>query len=131
MTNTTEERKERRKLLVKALRSGRYKQGKHHLRDKDEYCCLGVACDVYANSQYDRPQWKFTKTIGTFLGQDLMLPPEVRDWFGFKSNQGSYKQRSSIEASLIILNDNRPFNFEDIADVIEKEPKGMFIDDKD
>lgn len=35
---------------VKALRSGRYKQGKNRLRSRDgdqlRYCCLGVACNL-------------------------------------------------------------------------------------
>lgn len=31
---------------VKALRSDEYKQGWGLLRSGDEYCCLGVACDV-------------------------------------------------------------------------------------
>ena len=123
--------KERRKLLVEALRSGRYKQCRTRLRDEDRYCCLGVACDVYANSQHDRPQWEFTKTIGAFLGQDLMLPCEVRDWFGFESSQGNYNQYPGRGTSLIILNDMRSASFEEIANVIEQEPKGMFIDDKD
>jgi hypothetical protein len=31
---------------VKALRSGRYKQGKDTLYSRGKYCCLGVACRV-------------------------------------------------------------------------------------
>lgn len=32
---------------TKALRSGDYKQGKFHLKTKgNEYCCLGVLCDI-------------------------------------------------------------------------------------
>lgn len=38
---------ENQKKLVAALRSGKYKQGKEMLRpSEDEYCCLGVACDI-------------------------------------------------------------------------------------
>lgn len=29
-----------------ALRSGEYEQGKNRLRTGDEFCCLGVFCDV-------------------------------------------------------------------------------------
>jgi hypothetical protein len=31
---------------LEALRSGRYKQGKLKLRFEDNFCCLGVLCDV-------------------------------------------------------------------------------------
>lgn len=35
-----------KKLWLKALRSGEYKQGKLALRIKNKYCCLGVLCDI-------------------------------------------------------------------------------------
>ena len=38
--------KELRKLWVAALRSGKFKQGKGHLHKGDEFCCLGVGCEV-------------------------------------------------------------------------------------
>ena len=40
---------------VEALRSGKYKQGQHNLRNADNtYCCLGVLCDIEgANWQID------------------------------------------------------------------------------
>ena len=31
---------------VEALESGKFKQGTSHLRQGDEYCCLGVGCEV-------------------------------------------------------------------------------------
>ncbi len=31
---------------VEALRSGKYAQGKGSLRHQDQFCCLGVLCDV-------------------------------------------------------------------------------------
>ena len=31
---------------LKALRSGNYKQGRGQLRYDENYCCLGVACDI-------------------------------------------------------------------------------------
>lgn len=35
--------------LIEALESGQYKKGKRCLRTKnDEYCCLGVACDLFS-----------------------------------------------------------------------------------
>lgn len=31
---------------INALLSGNYSQTKHRLRDRDGFCCLGVACDI-------------------------------------------------------------------------------------
>ena len=36
------------KKLIKALRSGEYKQCRAVLRDSRRFCCLGVACDIYS-----------------------------------------------------------------------------------
>lgn len=43
--------KERKAQWIEALRSGKYKQGRCYLRipkqdGVDEFCCLGVACDI-------------------------------------------------------------------------------------
>lgn len=35
-----------KRIWVKVLRSGNYKQGSHYLRRNDKYCCLGVLCDI-------------------------------------------------------------------------------------
>lgn len=37
---------------IEALRSGRYKQGHGVLRQGDEFCCLGVICDLCAPSEW-------------------------------------------------------------------------------
>ncbi|MFO0452755.1 MAG: hypothetical protein ACK52I_29555, partial [Pseudomonadota bacterium] len=82
-------KKEIAKLWVAALRSGKYKQGRHALhsiKDNNEtFCCLGVLCDIY---QQDRRK---KKKKGLFVDKtDLhkihynneggILPLEVSDW---------------------------------------------------
>lgn len=43
------------KRWVAALRSGDYEQGKSQLRNiKNEYCCLGVLCDVIDPTQWGK-----------------------------------------------------------------------------
>jgi hypothetical protein len=38
-----------KKQWLEALRSGKYKQGRHALRRRDDtFCCLGVVCDLAA-----------------------------------------------------------------------------------
>ena len=37
---------------IQKLKSGEYKQGKYYLRCGDEYCCLGVLCDLFDSSKW-------------------------------------------------------------------------------
>lgn len=85
---------------VRALRSGRYKQGKGLLQRGERNCCLGVLCRI--------AKIPFTKKAGR-LDQDMLRKvglSEVR------------------QTSLITMNDGAPYadrlTFPQIADWIEK-----------
>lgn len=86
--------KEVRQKWVAALKSGEYKQGTESLHrkfedgGKDEFCCLGVLCDLYAK---DHPEVNYltqdyfdkegNHSIAYY--QEAALPPqEVMDWAG-------------------------------------------------
>jgi len=45
-----------KKLWVDALLSGKYSQGMSVLRRGNNFCCLGVLCDLYAE---DHPSWQW------------------------------------------------------------------------
>lgn len=46
-------KKEIADLWVAALRSGKYKQGRTTLKNRDsEFCCLGVLCDISGLSTF-------------------------------------------------------------------------------
>ncbi len=50
---------------ITALRSGEWKQGKCHLRlrERQEYCCLGVLCEVSGEGlEYDEGSWEWVPT---------------------------------------------------------------------
>ncbi len=56
---------------VKALRSGRYKQGIHALRTREdgqplEYCCLGVLCNIMERAGGNGCNWIKGDTTDTF-----------------------------------------------------------------
>lgn len=118
---------------IEALRSGEYKQGKFVLKRRigaateAEYCCLGVACDLYleANPGVLDVQTKeaggSTRTI--YDGETMVLPPKVQEWLNLKRPEGTYIGGTD-HSSLIGLND-RGRSFEAIADIIEREPKGL------
>ena len=46
MTKLTKQQLALRTKWTTALRSGRYRQTQNRLRSGDEFCCLGVLCDV-------------------------------------------------------------------------------------
>lgn len=64
---------------VESLESGRYEQGQNRLRDGDQYCCLGVLCDMYA--QKFGVKWSSDdENLDHFLGEWSALPREVQEW---------------------------------------------------
>jgi len=79
---------ERKKAWVKALRSGEYKQTQGNLQARGGFCCLGVACDLYAK-ETGLGRWekgsRFSPTlfVSGLHECDGGLPPEaVYNWFG-------------------------------------------------
>ena len=62
------------KVWIAALRSGNYKQGQQYLKTEDDYCCLGVACDLFSEED-----WESDETIE---GQDTFLPNSVLNYLG-------------------------------------------------
>lgn len=61
----------RRKKLVKALRSGAYKQTTQRLRIDNQFCCLGVACDLFGTQVgYEDPT-----TLGAEVSAFWSTPP--------------------------------------------------------
>jgi hypothetical protein len=105
---------------LRALRSGRYKQGTFALcrvnGKERSYCCLGVACALAERSGVI--SGKRLKTIKSFDGNILSLPDKVGAWLGLN-------MRQSIIEKLITLNDDG-VPFKEIANYIQKHEKEMF-----
>jgi hypothetical protein len=107
--------------LVKALRSGEYKQGNNRLVDDDDrFCCLGVACNI---SSVDL-DWKLSSFGEWLIGREyLILPEEIQSEFGFHDNEGVpindgfVKIKGETYLSLSDANDSG-VSFGDIADYI-------------
>jgi hypothetical protein len=88
------------KLWAKALRSGKYKQGKFTLRNHDNsFCCLGVLCDLYNKEQKKKKK----KTLDVVKIDDKVegkcykygpatsyLPVVVKKWAGMKTTKGEF-----------------------------------------
>lgn len=89
------------KKWVKALRSGKYKQGTDYLKNDGKYCCLGVLCAITNSKNYT------TETT---------LPKSVMEKTGMKSDRGNISSKYYLSN----LNDTYYYSFKKIANVIEK-----------
>jgi hypothetical protein len=124
---------------LKALRSGKYKQGKFALKRADDtFCCLGVLCDLYhkeGNGYWEAPlppEWhpsfgppspqfapkqSFIAKDGFQEHSNSVLPDSVMEWADLDDIDPDVIES---DYTLSTLNDSgSDFNF--IADVIEKE----------
>lgn len=111
-----EEQKEHRKLWIKALRSGNYKQGYYHLKVADRYCCLGVACDVAFSNGFEDDKLAYNDVFE----ENSYLPYQIVRYFGLATTCGSY-----YKSSLTLDNDYNYLSFNEIAGIIESEPEGL------
>ena len=123
---------ENAKKWIAALRSGEYRQTRDVLRSHDGYCCLGVACDVYAE-ETGKGEWKKkSDSVSDFFfkheyGRETTeLPCDVASWLGLpRENKVAGYNSQGCVMSLVADNDNGN-SFVKIADIIESEPGGLF-----
>lgn len=113
--------KELRKKWVEALRSGEYKQGRICLCNNNRYCCLGVLCDV---AGADFIVYQHSSGVRQYEGFCSQLSTRLMERVGLSTPFGSFGYRKS----LIELNDRDKKTFKEIADIIESEPPGLFIE---
>lgn len=113
---------ERRKAFTDALRSGEFSQTKGVLQDSRGYCCLGVACVVYE------------KVTGGDLNRGIYgkllagtLPRVVEEFYGFNTDVGQHWNKYGEVCTLSTLNDVRGFTFDQIADVVDSNPEGLWL----
>lgn len=110
-----------KKKWVKALRSGKYIQGKNKLQTNDgKFCCLGVLCDIHSKEKGK----KWTRSISfdtlNYLDASGLLPNEVSKWAGLKDND-PYVTSPKHEKTLSELNDGGGYGFKKIANLIENQ----------
>jgi hypothetical protein len=111
---------------VTALRSGNYEQGRGRLRTDNQYCCLGVLCDIAVRNGVI-PQGALPirssdveQVIYSYGGfTNFMMPPStVRVWADLPAGQYIYAGELSA-TKLAHLNDTGA-TFAEIADLIEE-----------
>ena len=112
-------KKEIKAKWIKALLSGKYKQGREVLRRKNNtFCCLGVLCDLYIKEIGG--EWKMGKDGISYciMQNDTGLPSKIQRWAGINSTEGSYD--SDNDKTLADDNDSGGKGFKTIAKIIEK-----------
>ena len=137
------------KRWVKALRSGKYKQGQCLLKQVEEgqvkYCCLGVLCELYnqdmkrngkkpMREKFIRGDKSFDEMDRYSFGlSDHLLPQKIRRWAGMRFVDGQlYKPNSkphecgtivkinSVEYDNLSGMNDDGLSFKRIATVIER-----------
>jgi hypothetical protein len=117
-----------RRKWIKALRSGKYEQttGRLRLNESNEFCCLGVACDISGLGKWDNAGRYTVDHKNRLPGYDMAyrsygdLPTAVVEWLGLNDANGPHGK-----TSLAHDNDARNLTFNSIANIIEREPKGL------
>ena len=122
-------------LWVNALRSGQYKQISgtlcREVNDTPCFCALGVLCEVHRVFHLNRHgleifswtyYWEGTRHDWKrlYLGAGSALPETVREWAGLSAYDPSVRWEEGV-SSIVDLNDERKFSFNDIADLIEAD----------
>lgn len=95
-----------KKLWTDALDSGKYKQGQGNLRTDNEYCCLGVLCELAAQRDICN---RVRHDDGNFVydGKVGFLPASVMNWAGLTETDPHIHNNAS---TLSRLNDDHvPF----------------------
>lgn len=117
--------KERVRLLVDALRSGRYQQFSGALRSPDgrRYCCLGVATKVALDAGLEIGPDDKTDHFEPWHQAYQVMCPAVADWYGFRDGNPvligelNGSARTTVHASH--WNDDYSTDFSTIADMFE------------
>ena len=116
-------KKEVMKKWVKALRSGKYKRGSCYLRKKTptgiRHCCLGVLCDITPGVTWDSLHDGICRASTLKDYSTTGLPYDVRYYAGISNSYGYIPKRRGLN-SLSDINDSGKYNFNQIADIVEK-----------
>lgn len=108
------------------LRSGNYKQGRKLLKQKTEFCCLGVLCDIHAK-EYAGVWIKLEenepgKEVYSYDKQSCVLPNCVIEWAGIGHSIASCPiMFNGTSQTLAYINDTIKLDFNQIADIIEEQ----------
>ena len=102
-----------RRKWIKALKSGKYKKGKHALKAGEHYCCLGVAAEIFKGEAHSVG---IKGGLTCYDGHDAVAPRYVVDALGLCDSVGSNKYGDN---SLSDINDRRNDGFVLVIEAIK------------
>lgn len=106
-----------KRLWLKALRSGKYKQGQGRLRRGSKFCCLGVLCDLHAKATKDK--WdEGDGELYEYRGANATLPEAVAEWARINDDDPRLGPYRTSKRAAAINDSGKDFSY--IADRIEK-----------
>jgi hypothetical protein len=124
---------EHAKAWVERLRNGNIKQGRQYLGTPDgARCCLGVACDMAVEAGIIPPPAIGPYSIEGFsilrYNQDTVsLPKVVMKWLGLADRYGRWEGWEETMTKCLSFQNDAGASFAAIADIIESEPDGLFV----
>lgn len=108
---------------VEALEGEQYEQGAYVLHEGDEFCCLGVLCElgrvhgvVHEVTVHDEDRagprdLQRLPQLFRYDGEEVFPPPAVQEWSGLNREQ---------MLGLVEMNDSGEYSFAEIAQYIRK-----------
>lgn len=99
-----------RSLWLKALESGEYKKGKGSLKSNNQYCCLGVACEVLIKAGL-----KMEVNGACYDNEHSTAPRSVVRALGLRSTEG---ENATRQKCLTRINDSNN-SFEPVIKAIK------------
>jgi hypothetical protein len=102
---------------VEALESNQYEQGVYVLHEGNEFCCLGVLCELarihgIVREVEIRDGQDGFPPLYRYDDQEVFLPDSVRDWSGLHNKNDLW--------NLVDMNDSGEYSFTEIAQYIRK-----------
>ena len=107
------------KRWVEALRSGKYEQGVYYLHCNNEFCALGVACDLMRD---ELDVFKINDELVEYDGHRTVTPWRVRKALGLITDLGHFNGTKDT----ISKKSDSGVPFTEIADLIEQHQGELF-----
>lgn len=113
---------------IKALRSGRYKQGKHVLRRGEKHCCLGVGCRIFRlrGSVTIGGKWRYEDEPDTNEG----APVKLQRLLAIRGSAALLRGTLLKEQGALASANDSGVTFAQIADFCEAHPEAVFTEAK-
>lgn len=115
-------KRDRMKMLIDAMRSGNYAQGRLSKRLGDSFCAIGLACELSNLGSWAGKKGEHYQdyVIGEKQSYQF-LPQVIIDYYGFKTIESfPIVLANKIPKLITDLNDSDRLSFGEIADLLEK-----------